>query len=47
MSFDGVFTHCITQELQHELLLGRVTKVQQPYANEIVLVIRNKGKNKK
>ncbi|MGC6767601.1 fibronectin-binding protein EfbA [Enterococcus sp. LJL51] len=47
MSFDGVFTHTIVQELSETLLSGRISKIHQPYENEVVLVIRSHGKNHK
>ncbi|MGX7197799.1 fibronectin-binding protein EfbA [Enterococcus olivae] len=47
MSFDGVFTHLMVQELSEELIHGRISKIQQPYENEVVLIIRSKGKNHK
>lgn len=47
MSFDGVFTHTIIQELQPKIKHGRLTKIHQPYDNELVLVIRSQGKNHK
>lgn len=47
MSFDGVFTHLMIQELSKELLHGRINKIQQPYDNEVVLIIRANGKNQK
>ncbi len=47
MSFDGVFTHVIEKELNQELQSGRLTKIHQPYDHEIVLIIRNNGKNHK
>lgn len=47
MSFDGVFTHLITKELSETLVGGRISKIHQPYQNEIILVIRSKGKNHK
>lgn len=47
MSFDGIFTHLMVKELSAELLRGRISKIHQPYPNEVVLVIRNQGKNKK
>lgn len=47
MSFDGVFTHNMVNELSEELLHGRISKIHQPYSNEIILVIRSKGKNNK
>lgn len=45
MSFDGVFTHAMIRELRETLLSGRVSKIHQPYENEIILVIRSRGKN--
>ncbi len=45
MSFDGVFTHAMVNELRETLLSGRISKIHQPYESEIVLVIRSRGKN--
>jgi len=47
MSFDGLFTRAMTNELVHELKGGRISKVHQPYKNEIILVVRANGKNHK
>ncbi|MBP2100713.1 putative ribosome quality control (RQC) complex YloA/Tae2 family protein [Enterococcus rivorum] len=47
MSFDGVFTHKMVAELSQQLISGRISKIHQPYENEVVLVIRAKGKNQK
>ena len=47
MSFDGVFTHKMVAELSEQLVGGRLSKIHQPYENEVVLVIRSKGKNNK
>ena len=47
MSFDGVFTHSMVHELTETLVSGRISKIHQPYENEVVLVIRAKGKNHK
>ncbi|MDA9472534.1 fibronectin-binding protein EfbA [Enterococcus sp. 5H] len=47
MSFDGVFTHTMVSELTETLVTGRISKIHQPYENEIILVIRTKGKNHK
>ena len=47
MSFDGIFTHQMVDELQATLISGRVSKIHQPYPNEVVLVIRSQGKNRK
>ncbi|MDR3157238.1 MAG: NFACT family protein [Lactobacillales bacterium] len=44
MSFDGVFLHVLTEELQEKLVSGRVNKVHQPYEKEVVFVIRSHGK---
>ncbi|HFD6481917.1 fibronectin-binding protein EfbA [Enterococcus hirae] len=47
MSFDGVFTHAMINELRETLLSGRISKIHQPYENEVVLVIRSRGKNQR
>ncbi|MGT2887175.1 NFACT RNA binding domain-containing protein [Streptococcus didelphis] len=45
MSFDGCFLHYLTQELEENILYGRIQKVNQPYQRELVLTIRNNRKN--
>ncbi|MFT8410137.1 NFACT RNA binding domain-containing protein [Schleiferilactobacillus perolens] len=40
MSFDGIFTRAMVQELNSTIIPGKITKIQQPYENEIVLTIR-------
>lgn len=47
MSFDGVFTHAMVAELKEALVNGRVSKIHQPYQNELILAIRANGKNQK
>ncbi|WP_374719141.1 Rqc2 family fibronectin-binding protein [Parageobacillus toebii] len=47
MAFDGVFTYAITKELQQALEGGRITKIHQPFAHELVLQIRSYGRNYK
>ena len=47
MSFDGLFTHAMMMELQKVLTGGRITKIHQPYKNEIILIVRSQGKNYK
>ncbi|CAM3413877.1 Rqc2 family fibronectin-binding protein [Cytobacillus oceanisediminis] len=47
MSFDGLFTRAMTKELINTLKGGRVNKIQQPYKNEIIVVVRANGKNHK
>lgn len=40
MTFDGLFTHAMIHELNQTLQNGRVTKIFQPYPNEVILTIR-------
>ena len=44
MAFDGLFTYAMANELQ-KLVTGRITKIHQPNALEIVLHIRVNGEN--
>ncbi|KRK64775.1 Fibronectin-binding protein [Companilactobacillus tucceti DSM 20183] len=45
MSFDGMFTHAMVNELNQNLTGGRIAKIQQPFANELILTIRSNRKN--
>lgn len=45
MPLDGLFVHALAHELNQTLAGGRITKVHQPYPNEIILVVRNNGQN--
>lgn len=47
MSFDGLFTRAITNELSSLLRGGRINKIHQPYKNEIILAVRANGVNHK
>ncbi|MBT2637197.1 NFACT RNA binding domain-containing protein [Bacillus sp. ISL-39] len=47
MSFDGLFTRAITNELSTLLKGGRINKIHQPYKNEIILAVRANGINHK
>lgn len=47
MSYDGIFTHVIVDELNSNLKDGRISKIYQPFQNEILLTIRANRKNKK
>ena len=47
MSFDGIFTHLIIEELKTTLINGRINKIHQPYEQELILNIRSQGKNHK
>lgn len=45
MSFDGMFTHVMVNELNQNLRGGRIAKIQQPFANELILTIRSNRRN--
>jgi predicted ribosome quality control (RQC) complex YloA/Tae2 family protein len=45
MAFDGFFTHAMIVELKNRLCDGRVTKISQPYPNEVILTIRAQRTN--
>ena len=46
MSFDGIFLHHMTAELQ-PLVGGRIQKINQPFDQELVLTVRSAGKSHK
>ena len=46
MSFDGSFLHAVRNELDQELTTGRISKINQPYPNELILTIRAHGKSR-
>lgn len=41
MSFDGFFLHHMVEELQRELVNGRIQKINQPFEQELILQIRS------
>ncbi|ALO04204.1 NFACT RNA binding domain-containing protein [Lactiplantibacillus paraplantarum] len=45
MSFDGLFTHAMVTELRQALVGGRISKINQPYQNELILTVRANRKN--
>ncbi|MBM7701805.1 Rqc2 family fibronectin-binding protein [Metabacillus iocasae] len=47
MSFDGIFTYAILQELKEGLESARISKIHQPFSNELMLQVRTKGENRK
>ena len=47
MSFDGLFTRAMTEELAGTLTGGKIAKIQQPYKNELILTVRSGGRNHK
>jgi len=47
LPFDGIVTKCVVEELNNLLAGGRVEKIFQPEADEIIINIRSKGENHK
>ncbi|CAM3698160.1 NFACT family protein [Mesobacillus zeae] len=47
MSFDGLFTRAVTNQLSSLLKGGRINKIHQPYKNEIIMTVRAGGVNHK
>ncbi|UOQ85519.1 Rqc2 family fibronectin-binding protein [Gracilibacillus salinarum] len=46
MVFDGIVTRAVGNELDQELVSGRVLKIYQPTETELVMTIRKHGENK-
>lgn len=47
MSFDGMFTYAMLQELKANLETGRINKIHQPFSNELIFQVRTGGVNRK
>lgn len=47
MSFDGIVTHSVVNELNEKILGGKIDKIYQQESDEILLIIRNNGENHK
>lgn len=47
MSFDGMFTYAMLQELKANLETGRINKIHQPFSNELIFQVRTSGVNRK
>ncbi|WP_147802374.1 Rqc2 family fibronectin-binding protein [Alkalicoccus halolimnae] len=45
MAFDGIVTRAVTHDIQNKLKTGRVVKIHQPYATDLVMTIRANRKN--
>src|SRR5690625_4552314 len=45
MPFDGIVTRAITEELNEEIVGGRINKIYQPTNTELVITVRNNRKN--
>lgn len=47
MSYDGIFTHIIVNELKEKIENGRISKIYQPFPHELLLTVRANRKNQK
>ena len=47
MSFDGLFTGAMTNEVAAKLTTGRISKIVQPSNYEVLLTVRASGANYK
>ncbi len=45
MSFDGVVTKAVIEELKEKILGGKIDKIYQPEKDELIINIHNRGKN--
>lgn len=45
MTFDGIVTKAITEELKDRLEHGRISRIYQPYKYDLIFTIRANGKN--
>lgn len=45
MAFDGLFIHSLLQELTPTLLKGRLSKIYQPFPQDLILVLRKEHQN--
>lgn len=45
MSFDGVVTKAVIEELNEKILGGKIDKIYQPEKDELIINIHNRGKN--
>ncbi|WLD95097.1 NFACT family protein [Alkalihalobacillus sp. AL-G] len=43
MSFDGILTRAMVHELSQHITQGKITKIYQPFSNDLIFVIRSKG----
>lgn len=45
MPFDGVVLQAVTNELQEQIIGGRIDKIYEPTMNDLIITIRNNRKN--
>ena len=41
MAFDGIVVASLASELKHKLLNGRISKIAQPEADELLLTVKS------
>ncbi|MGJ9381351.1 Rqc2 family fibronectin-binding protein [Salipaludibacillus sp. CF4.18] len=45
MSFDGIVTRAVTDDLKEKLVSGRIVKIQQPHPTDLIITVRANRKN--
>ncbi|WP_416151008.1 NFACT family protein [Salipaludibacillus sp. HK11] len=45
MSFDGIVTRAVTDDLKQTIVSGRIAKIHQPFPTDLMLTVRANGKN--
>ncbi|CDQ40174.1 MULTISPECIES: Rqc2 family fibronectin-binding protein [Virgibacillus] len=45
MPFDGIVTHAVTEELNKDIIPGKITKIYQPTNTELLFTVRSRGNN--
>lgn len=45
MSFDGIVTRAVTDDLKKNIVSGRIAKIHQPFPTDLMLTVRANGKN--
>ena len=45
MAFDGLFIHSLLQDLTPTLVDGRLSKIYQPFEQDLILTFRKNRKN--
>ncbi|WP_280769046.1 Rqc2 family fibronectin-binding protein [Salipaludibacillus daqingensis] len=45
MSFDGIVTRAVTDDLKKTIVSGRIAKIHQPFPTDLMLTVRANGKN--
>ncbi|PYZ93207.1 hypothetical protein CR194_08385 [Salipaludibacillus keqinensis] len=45
MSFDGIVTKAVTDQLKETIVSGRIAKIHQPFPTDLMMTVRANGKN--